>query len=209
MPALIADGGFGAVAGINDGIIGHNHQLALDAVYKHFMAASGKITAADAEVEQRIANEHHPVPVEANAAGAVARGMEHRKFEVSEFDDIAILQAYIGIGRRLNRTAHHDADHARRPRRPPAAGLIPMHRERGAGRLFHVAEGHQVVRVTMRRDYYLDIQIQFLHLLHNEVRVGSRIDDNALACALRANDVAVCPERSDFKSAYNHTAIFS
>ena len=83
MSTLVAYSSFGAMSGINGGIIGHDHQLALDAIDKHFMAAAGKVAAADAEVEQRIADEHHAVTVEANAAGAVARGMEHRKFEVS------------------------------------------------------------------------------------------------------------------------------
>ena len=209
MPTLISNGGFRTVAGIDGRIVGQDHQLALDAVDEHFMAAPGEIAAAHAEVEQRIADEHHSVPVEAYAAVAVPWCMKYGEFKVSDFDDIAILQAYIGVGRRLHRAAYHKADHSRCPFCPFAAGLIPMHRECSARRLFYVTEGHQVVRVTVRRDDYLDIQIQFLHLLHNEVGGGSRIDDNALAGAFRTNDVAVCPERSDFKSAYNHTAIFS
>lgn len=51
MSALIADGGFGTVSGINGSIIGHDHQLALDAVDKNIMAASGEVGTTDAEVK--------------------------------------------------------------------------------------------------------------------------------------------------------------
>ena len=159
MPALVADSGFGTVAGIDGSIIRHDHQLALYAVDEHFVAASREVTAADAEVEQRIADENHAVPVEADAAVAVSWCMKYSEFEIADIDDIPILQAYIGVGRRLHRATHHETDHARCPRRPFAAGLIPVHREGSTGCLFHGAEGHQVVRVTMRRDDYLDIQI--------------------------------------------------
>ena len=159
MPSLVAYGGLRPVAGINGRVIRQDHQLALNTVDEDLVAASGEVAAADAEIEQRIADEHHPVAVETDAAGAVTWCMEHGEFEVAEFDHVAILQNDIWVGRRLHRAAHHEADHARRPRRPFAAGLIPMHRERGARRLFYVAERHQVVRVTMRCNDYLNIQI--------------------------------------------------
>ena len=69
------------MAGINGCVIRQGHKLALNTVNENLVAASGEVAAANAEVEQRIADECHPVAIEADAADALYGHMRRERNE--------------------------------------------------------------------------------------------------------------------------------
>ena len=81
----MADGGGAAVAGENLHVVGEGEQLGADRMDQLFVFAA-QICASDAFFKDRIARKKHLFIgfVEANAAGSVARGVQHAEGVVAE-----------------------------------------------------------------------------------------------------------------------------
>lgn len=55
--ALVADGGAGAVAGVDDGVVGELEEFGLNGIHDLIKRAAPEIGAADAASEERVSGE--------------------------------------------------------------------------------------------------------------------------------------------------------
>lgn len=80
------------MAGVDDGVIGQNHQLLVDARDQAFVAAAGEVGASDTRVEQSVTAEDRPVSQKAHSTGAVPRGMQDFEVQVVDVYGVTVLQ---------------------------------------------------------------------------------------------------------------------
>ena len=99
-PALNTNGGIGAVAGANHGVIRQRHKLGTDALYLLVVAGAGEISSTDTEVKERISAEHYSFLQQADTARCMARRMKYPKMQVANVDSIAFLKQAVRWGRR-------------------------------------------------------------------------------------------------------------
>lgn len=96
-----ADGGGGAVAGINDGIVREGVEAFSDGFEKSTHVAAGEVGAADAALEEGIASDDEAVGgvIKADSTGRMAREMDNLQVTAANGDDFAVgeMAGHTGI----------------------------------------------------------------------------------------------------------------
>jgi hypothetical protein len=105
---LLSEGGFLAVTGHYQCVLGQREQAGVDGAKESLGVAAGQVGAAYASCEKRVAGEKQFLlwEVETDAAGGVTRGMDDLGFEAEDAGGEAVVRAL--IERRLLR--RRDAD---------------------------------------------------------------------------------------------------
>lgn len=80
------------MAGVDDRVIGQNHQFLMDALDQAFVAAAGEVGAADTRVEQSVAAEDRPVSQKAHSARTVTGGVQDFEVQVVDIYGVTVLQ---------------------------------------------------------------------------------------------------------------------
>ena len=194
MADFLADGGFGAMTGVNLGVGRQSEQLGADALEQALEAAAGEIRAADRAAEQRIARDD-PIRlgnVKADAGWGVARCFKH-------FKGVAAKSELHTFGQRV-------IDGGFAGSRKPEYGrllvdrvieilLTRMHVGRDIQRLFHFGEGADVIEVSMGDQNRFDFDLETVDLSKDDTGFVAGIDEKSFFGFFVREDRAILLEQ--------------
>ena len=89
---LFADGGHGAVPGIDLGVIGQGEQITLNRCEQLVMVATPEVRAADRSSKNNITNKDEAIPVKRNVPWRMTRCMENFHFRIAHGQGIALFE---------------------------------------------------------------------------------------------------------------------
>jgi len=120
------------------------------------MVTTGTIAAANAHIEQGIPAENHAISYKANAASAVAGGVQHLKLQVSNREKIAIFEQ--SVRARWLFEGRINSGELAEVITLQGFGFGCMDGKAGSSRFYDGANGSNVIRVSMGSHYEADLE---------------------------------------------------
>ena len=196
--AFVADGGAGAVAGMDDGGIGELHDFVFEGGNDVVVGAAPKIGAADAAGKKRVTGKKLWVgeggigaiggKVERDAAGSVAGSVHDIGEEIAPLERVALFKQLVnfddfGSGHAEEGGLHFHAAIERE--------IVVVHHDGRAGVLVKLGEAADVIDVRVGADDGLDGEFVAAEEAEDAFDFVAGIDDDALEGAGIADDGAV------------------
>src|SRR5579884_1547163 len=203
-----ADGGLGAMAGNDDGVLGQGHELFVDGADDLAAVATRQICPADAVAEQGIAGDKLVLrrDPQAQAALGVAGRMQDVEHAITEGERVAVARGdvYAGFFGRFHTEPgglHIEVLVQFEVRR--------VHPDRSAGYRLEFGGAADVIDVSVRDHDGGDTESMAFEDGLNALDVVTRIHDDGFPCLLIAEDGAVALEQADGQDLVDHALILA
>ena len=192
-----ADGGLLHVAGEDDGVVGKEEESFADGAHFLVEVAAGEVGSADGAAEEGIAaKEHAFFGVVGDGAGGVAGGGDGVEAEAIDFDDVAVGDEGVGVGRALfDGDAEAGGDGFPAVAEEVEVGLVEE--EFGAGGGVNSGDAHDVVDVGVGVGDVLDADAHVAGEREDFFGLVARVDADGFAGAAVSDDPAVFLEHAD------------
>jgi len=201
--AFLADAGHGAVAGMDDGIVGQLHEFAANRVGNLIHRAAPEVGASNAAGEESVACKkprhrygyaaHIFRKVKAYASRSMTGRMHDAGLERAPTERVALFQKLVHIGDFRRRDAEESGLHIH-----PLIErkVIAMHQNGSAGVLPKLAEAADVINVGMRADDGFNGQAVAAEKFEDAGDFVAGVDDESFAAGRVADDGAITLQHS-------------
>src|SRR3990172_8362072 len=165
-----------AVAGINHDVVRKREQLIPDAGDERIEIATREICPANAALKQYVPVEDGllTLDVEHDVPGRVAGREARLEAQRADFENLAVLERYVGIGG----GAHGDAPPARAAALSEQRQVERVHGDRRLRRIDDVGERADVIEVRVGQQDQLDRSLEGIDGGENRGSIPTRINDN-------------------------------
>ena len=204
--ALPADGGCGAVAGDDAGLVWQREESAADRIHELRAISQPKIGAADVAGEERVASDEciEGSKEQADAAWGVTGRMDDLGGKAFEANQETVVETFIGrcgwrggYAEPIGLLVH---DFEKRQ-------VILVEENGCAGELLEFESAAHVVDVGVGDEDLLERAAEGLEAAVNAADVFSRVDDDGFASLLIAKNGAVALQRADGEGLKDHGSI--
>ena len=212
--ALAADVGGGAVAGVDDGVVGELEEFGLQGIHDLIERAAPEIGATDAAGEERVSREELRMgeldlagilgEIEADAAGRVAGSVNDIGLETAPTESVAFLEKMIDVdefGRFDTEELGLDF-HAVIERE-----IVVVHHDGRAGVLMELGKAADVINVGVGADDDFDGELVAAKKAEDALDLIAGIDDDGFAGFGIADDQTVALEHADRQLDVDHLRV--
>ncbi len=212
--AFVADGGDGAVAGVDDGVVGEMHEFGFQRVDNLIEGAAPEIGAANAAGEKRVSGEELGLgemdftgvlgEIEADTAGRVAGSVNDVGLEAAPTESVAFFKKMIDIDE-IGRGNAEEVGlyvHGVIERK-----IIVVHHDGSASVLMEFGETADVVNVGVGADDDLDGELVAAEEIEDAFDFVAGVDDDGFAGFGIADDQTIALEHADGQFDVDHLRV--
>ncbi len=212
--ALVADGGGGAVAGVDDGVIRELEELGVQRIHNLIEGATPEIGTADAASEESVSREELRLgeldfagnlgEIQADAARRVAGGVNDVSLEAAPTERVAFLKKMIDI----HEFGCFHAEKGGLDFHAVIKGeIIAVHHDGRARVLMELGEAADVINVGVGADDDLDDEFIAANQAEDALYFIARVDDDGFAGFGIADDHTVTLEHADGQLDVDHVRV--
>jgi hypothetical protein len=209
--ALLADGGGGTVAGMDDGFVGELQKFLRQGFHDLFEGAAPKISAADAASEKSVTGEELRLrechltailgEIEANAAGRVAGSVDDVGLEAAPVKSVPFPEQMVNVGDLGGLHADEGGLHFHGV---VEREIVIVHHHGRAGVLVKLRETADVVNVRVGADDGFDLELVPAEKAEDAFDFVARVNDDGFAGLGIANDLAIALEQANGEPDMDH-----
>ena len=212
--ALVADGGAGAVAGVDDGVVGELEEFGLDGIHDLIERAAPEIGAADAAGEERVSGEELRLgeldvagifgEIQGDATGRVAGSVNDIGLKTTPTERVAIFEELIDVDKFGSLHAEKIGLHIH----PMVEGkIIIVHHDRRAGVLMELGKAADVINVGVGADDDFYCELVTAKKAEDALDLISGIDDDGFEGFGIADDQTIALENTDRQLDVDHLRV--
>jgi hypothetical protein len=212
--ALAADGSGGAVAGVDDGVIGELEEFGLNGIHNFIQRAAPEIGAADAAGEERVSREELRLgelnwagifgEIEADAAGRVAGSVNDIGLEATPTEGVPFLEEMIDVDefggldtKKIGLDVHGVIERE----------IVVVHHDGRAGVLMELGEAANVINVGVGTDDDFDGELVAAEKTEDALNLIAGVDDDGFAGFGIADDQTIALEHADRQLDVDHVRV--
>ncbi len=212
--ALVADGGGGAVAGVDDGVIRELEELGVQRIHNLIEGATPEIGTADAASEESVSREELRLgeldfagnlgEIQADAARRVAGGVNDVSLEAAPTERVAFLKKMIDI----HEFGCFHAEKGGLDFHAVIKGeIVVVHHDGRAGVLMEFGEAADVINVGVGADDDLDDEFVASQKAEDALDLIAGVDDDGFAGFGIADDQTIALEQADGQLDVDHLRV--
>lgn len=212
--AFAADGGGGAVAGVDYGVVGELEEFGLQGIHDLIERAAPEIRAADAAGEKRVSRKELRLgeldvagifgEIEADAAGRVAGSVNDIGLETAPTESVAFLEEMIDV----DELGRFDTEEIGLHFHAVVKGkIVVVHHDGRAGVLMELGEAADVINVGVGADDDFDGELIAAEKAEDALDLIAGIDDDGLAGLGIADDQTIALEQADGQLDIDHLRV--
>jgi len=212
--ALATDGGGGAVAGVNYGVVGELENFGLQGIHDLIEGAAPEIGAADAAGEKRVSRKELRLgeldvagilgEIEADAAGRVAGSVNDISLETAPTESVAFLEELIDV----DEFGRFDTEEIGLHFHAVIKGkIVAVHHDGRAGVLMELGEAANVINVGVGADDDFDGELVAAEKAKDALDLIAGVDDDGFAGLGIADDQTIALEQAHGQLDIDHLRV--
>lgn len=212
--AFVADGGGGAVAGVNDGVVRELEEFGLNGIHDLIERAAPEIGAADAAGEERVSREELRLgeldgagvfgEIQRDAAGRVAGSVNDIGLEAAPTKGVAVFEEMINVDKLGGLHAQEVGLHVHAV---IERKIVVVHHDGRAGVLMQLGKAADVINVGVGADDNFDGELVAAEKAKNALDLIARVDDDSFAGMGIADDQTIALQHADGQLDVNHLRV--
>jgi len=212
--AFVADGGGGAMAGVDDSVVGEMHEFGFQRVDDLIERAAPKIGAANAAGEERVSGKELRFgemdftgilgEIQADTAGSVAGSVNNVGLEAAPTESVAFLEKMIDIDEIGSGHAEEVGLHVHGV---IEGKIVAVHHDGSAGVLVELGEAADVINVGVGADDDLDGEFVAAEEIEDALDFVAGVDDDGFARFGVTNDQTIALKHADGQLDADHLRV--
>ncbi len=212
--ALAADGGAGAVAGVDDGVVGKLEEFGLQGIHDLIERAAPEIGAADAAGEECVSREELRLgeldaadvlgEIQTDAAGSMAGSVNDVGLEATPTESVAFLEELIDV----DEFGRFDTEEIGLHFHAVIKGkIVAVHHDGRAGVLMELGEAANVIIVGVGADDDFDGELVAAEKAKDALDLIAGVDDDGFAGLGIADDQTIALEQAHGQLDVDHLRV--